>query len=410
MKTQLEIVAGRERARIIAALAARYRDLDLAEEAFAEACAKAAEAWPRGTPQRPDAWLYRVADRYALDMLRKRRVRQRLAPEALEPEPTIEDLMMDDASLIPDERLRLIFVCCHPAVSPESRAALTLRLVCGLSTGEIARAFLLSDTTLQQRIVRAKRKIAEAGIPFEIPGPELWANRVDAVLSTLEVAYSKAHEDAAGAGRHAGYASEMLDLSRVLAELLPDEPEALAFAALVRFAEARRPARLGEDGRMVPLSEQDPELWRRDLVKKGRDYLRRACAGPPLSHRVLQAAIHGAWCERKSLAEPPPWGPVLALYDRLLKVRDDPIIRLNRTVALAEVEGPEAGLAELENFDAPAFASFLPYHAVRADLLRRAGRHAEAAAAYDAALGLDPPTAEAAWLRAQRAALLPLRG
>jgi RNA polymerase sigma-70 factor (ECF subfamily) len=161
---------------------------------------------------------------------------------------------------------------------------------------------------------------------------------------------------------------------------------------------------------MVPLSEQDPELWRRDLVKEGRDYLRRACAGPPLSHRVLQAAIHGAWCERKSLAEPPPWGIVLALYDRLLKARDDPIVRLNRAVALAEVDGPEAGLAELENFDAPAFASFLPYHAVRADLLRRAGRHAEAAAAYDAALGLDPPTAEAAWLRAQRAALLPLRG
>jgi RNA polymerase sigma-70 factor (ECF subfamily) len=405
MKTGLEAVARGAGARIIAALAARFRDLDLAEEAFAEACLRAADRWQTELPVRPDAWLYRTGERAALDMLRKRSVRGRLAPDAPEPEPGIEDVMADDSNLIPDERLRLIFVCCHPAVAPESRAALTLRLVCGLTTQEIARAFLVPEPTLAQRLVRAKRKIAEAGVPFEIPGPALWAERLDAVLSTLEIAYSKAHEDAAGAGRHAGYGPEMLDLGRVLAELLPEEPEALAFVALVRFAEARRPARLDPHGRMVALSDQDPKLWRRDLIAEGQEYLRRACSVRPLRHRVLQAAIHGAWCERTSLAEPPPWGAVLALYDALLACRDDPVVRLNRAVALAEVEGVAPALEEVDALNGSAFASFLPYQAVRADLLRRAGRKEDAVAAYDAALALEPSAAEAAWLRAKRSAL-----
>ncbi|MEO9191086.1 MAG: sigma-70 family RNA polymerase sigma factor, partial [Acetobacteraceae bacterium] len=270
-------------ARIVAALAARFRDLDIAEDAFAEACARAAEAWPRdGEPRDAAAWLYRVAQRSAFDALRRRRTSERLPPEPPELAPSAEDAMIDDAALIPDERLRLIFVCCHPAVAADARAALTLRLVCGLSTAEIARAFLLAEPTLAQRLVRAKRKIAEAGVPFEVPGPESWPDRLDAVLSTLEVAYAKAHEDAAGAGPHAGYASEMLELTRVLADLLPEEPEALALAALVRYAEARRGARLDATGAMVTLSEQDPALWRRELIEAGGIYLRRAAAwGPP---------------------------------------------------------------------------------------------------------------------------------
>src|SRR5262249_25306189 len=226
-------VARRDGGRIVAALAARFRDLDIAEDAFAEACLRAAEAWPAdGGPRDPAAWLFRVAERTALDALRRRRTRERLVPDPPEPEPSAEDAMLDDSNLIPDERLRLIFVCCHPAVAVEARAALTLRLVCGLSTEEIARAFLLAEPTLAQRLVRAKRKIADAGIAFEVPGPDAWPERLDAVLSTLEVAYAKAHEDAAGAGPHAGYASEILELTRVLAELLPDEPETSAFAAL----------------------------------------------------------------------------------------------------------------------------------------------------------------------------------
>ncbi|WP_286364286.1 DUF6596 domain-containing protein, partial [Azospirillum sp. B4] len=234
---------------------------------MAEAYARAAESWrDEALPGHPDAWLYRVAERTALDLLRRRRTAARLAPDPPPPVPSAEDLALDDDRLIPDERLRLIFVCCHPAVAVEARAALTLRLVCGLTTAEIASAFLLPEPTLAQRLVRAKRKIAQAGVPFEIPGPAAWPERRDAVLSTLEVAYAKAHEDAAGAGPHAGYATEILGLTQVLAELLPGEAEVLSLAALVRYAEARRPARLDADGASVPLAEQDPVLWRRDLI------------------------------------------------------------------------------------------------------------------------------------------------
>jgi RNA polymerase sigma-70 factor (ECF subfamily) len=392
--------------RVIAALAARYRNLDIAEEAFAEACARAAKAWPeRGEPEDPGAWLYRVAERCAYDALRRRRTRERLKPDPPVPPPTAEDVMAEDEGLIPDERLRLIFVCCHPAVAAEARVALTLRLVCGLSTAEIARAFLVPEPTLAQRLVRAKRKIAEAGVPFEIPGRDAWDERLDSVLSTLEIAYGAAHADAAGVGPHAGYATEILDLTRVLAELLPAEPEALALVALVRYAEARRPARVDDLGAMVPLSEQDPALWQRPLVEAADTYLRRAAALRPSGPRSLQAAIHSAWCGRRSLAEPPPWPIVLTLYNALLAVRDDPVVRLNRAVAVAEVIGPDAALDEVAALDGAALASFGPYHAVRADLLARVGRSGEARIAYYAVLSLAPPPAERLWLERRRAAL-----
>jgi RNA polymerase sigma-70 factor, ECF subfamily len=403
---QLEQVFRDAGARITAALAARYRDLDLAEEAFAEACARAVEAWASpSAPRDPAAWLYRAAERHALDILRHRRVRERLVLEPLPPEPTAEDVMIDEANLIPDERLRLIFVCCHPAVAPDTRAALTLRLVCGLSVSEIARAFLVAEATLAQRLVRAKRKISEAGVPFEIPRPEAWPERLDAVLSTLEVAYAKAHEDAAGAGPHAGYAAEMLVLTRTLAELLPSEPEVLAFAALVRFAEARRPARLDAQGLMIPLSQQNPARWLRPLIDDGERYLAGAAAFGPGGPRMLQAAIHAAWCARRSLTESAPWDRVLQLYDALLQLRDDPIIRLNRAVAFAEVAGVAAALHEVEALDGAALDRFLPYHAVRADLLCRAGQIAAARSAYTAALALGPPPAERLWLEQRLASL-----
>jgi RNA polymerase sigma-70 factor (ECF subfamily) len=396
----LELSVRAAGARVIAALAGRYRDLDIAEEAFAEACARAAEAWPRtGAPEDPAAWLYRTADRAALDAFRRRQVRRRLAPEPEEPAE------MDEPCPIPDERLRLIFVCCHPAVAPDARAALTLRLVCGLSTAEIARAFLLPEPTLAQRLVRAKRKIAEAGVPFEVPGPARWAERLDAILSTLEVAYAKAHEDAAGAGAHAGYGPEMIGLTGTLVELLPSEPEALALAALVRFAEARRPARVAADGAMVPLSEQDPARWQRDLVEEGARLSARARRIGSRQPRLLQAELHAAWCARKSLAEPPPWERVLALYDRMLDVRDDPVIRLNRIVALAEQRGAAAALSELDELTDSRLMGFLPFQAVRAGLLRKVGRMAEAKQAYSAALLLQPPVAERLWLERRLAEL-----
>jgi RNA polymerase sigma-70 factor (ECF subfamily) len=403
---RLDQTARESGGRIIAALAATFRDLDLAEEAYAEACARAAAVWPSRPPNDPAAWLYATARRAALDAVRRRGVRGRLAPDPPEPPPSVEEAMTSDDALIPDERLRLIFVCCHPVVPVEARAPLTLRLVCGLSVREIARAFLVAEPAMFQRLTRAKRRIAQSGEPFEIPGPEAWTQRLSAVLSTLEVAYAKAHEDAAGAGAHAGYAREMLDLTAALVELLPDEPEGLGLAALVRYAEARRLARLDETGAMVPLSEQDPALWRKPLMAEAERLLRRAAALDRPGPRQLQAAIHAVWCGRRSLAEPPRWGAVLALYDALLVWRDDAVVRLNRAVALAEVAGPVAALAQVETLDPTGLADFAPFHALRADLLARLGRAGEARAAYDRALALDPGPAERMWLERRRHALV----
>lgn len=398
----LDQTARRDGGRIVAALAAAFRDLDLAEEAYAEACARAAAVWPAAPPLDPAAWLYAVARRYALDIIRKRNGRRASAIEPPASPPSAEDILAADDRLIPDERLRLIFVCCHPSVAPEARAALTLRLVCGLSVAEIARAFLVAEPAMFQRLTRAKKKIAQAGVSFEVPGPEAWPDRMAAVLSTLEVAYARAHEDAAGSGPHAGYAREMLDLTAVLTDLAPGDPEALAFAALVRFAEARRPARLDPDGAMIPLAEQDPKRWNRALIAEGDALLRRAarlhCPGP----RQLRAALHGAWALRRSLAEPPPWATLLALYDLLLQEGDDPFVRLNRAVALAELAGPAAALAEVEALDADRLERFQPYHAVRADLLARLGRADEALRAYDRAIEMAPGEAERLWLIRRR--------
>lgn len=387
--------------RIVAALAARFRDLDLAEEGFAESCARAAAAWSGNPPDRPDAWLFRTAERAVLDMIRRRGTRSRLAPppeESVVPTPEAD---LDDAA-IPDERLRLIFICCHPALAGDVRAALTLKLVCGLSTLEVARAFFVSEPTMAQRLVRAKAKIAAAGVPFDLPARAYWPERLAAVLATLEIAYARAHEDAAGAGAHADLGPDLLRLTALLARLLPEEPEVLALAAAVHFAEGRRPARLDSAGVMVPLSEQDPALWDASLIAAGRHWLAAATDLAPDHPRVLMAALQGLWCARASLAEPPPWPAVLAGYDRLLAVRDDPLVRLNRLVALAEVAGPGQALAELARLDAALFASFAPFHAVRADLLARTGQAAAAVAAYDAALALTTTPAEAAFLRLRR--------
>jgi len=392
--------------RIVGALAARFRDLDLAEDAFSEGCARALRAWPtRGAPADPAAWLYRVAERAALDALRQRSTHERLVPDTPLAEQTAEDSMMDDRHVIPDERLRLIFICCHPAVAPDARAALTLRLVCGLTVTEIARAFLVAEPTLAQRLVRAKRKIADSGVPFELPRSELWVERMEAVLSTLEVAYAKAHEDAAGGGSHAGFAAEMLHLTKFLTELVPADVSAHALSATVRYAEARRPARVDGEGVMIPLSEQDPARWRRDLIGDADRLLARAKELGADHPRVLQAALQGAWCARRGLDDPAPWFRVLGLYNQLLAIRDDPVVRLNRIVAVLHVVGAEAAMAELAALDAQKLLSFPPYQAVRAELCAKLGRGHEARRAYEALLALDPAPAERRWLSRKLAAL-----
>jgi RNA polymerase sigma-70 factor, ECF subfamily len=393
--------------RIIAALAARFRDLTLAEDAFSESCARALESWPSSeVPADPAAWLYQVALRAGLDMLRRQRVQRDFAARSHDAEagPSGDH---EDAMILPDERLRLIFICCHPAVGIDARAALTLRLVCGLSALEIARAFLVSETTLEQRLVRAKRKIAEAGVPFGTPAPAAWGERLDAVLSTLEVAYSKAHEDASGTGPHSGYALEVLELSRLLAELLPREPEVLALAALIRFAEARRPARVDTDGLMIPLSEQDPARWNQTLIGEAGGYLDRAIALDRQAPKVMQARLQAIWCYRSSLDQRAPWTLILTLYDELLTVRDDAVVRLNRIVALTEAMGVEEALAEFERLDGAMLADFAPFHVVRADLMRRASRFEEARVAYDRAIALTTASVERRWLQRQRSTLNP---
>jgi len=395
--------------RVVSALAAAFRDLDLAEEAFAEACARAVERWGDTPPADPAAWLYAVARRWALDRYRRRATAAAYRPDDAAPEPTPEDHVMALSEPIPDERLRLIFVCCHPAVSPDARAALTLRTVCGLTTAEVAAAFLTPEPTLAQRLVRAKRKIAEAGVPYDVPAPDRWPERMDAVLSTLEIAYAQAHADAAGAGPHADFATEMLNLTALLARLTPDDAETQALAATVRYAEARRPARLAADGSMVPLTQQNPADWNDTLIAEAERFLARSAAAShtrrtPPGPRALQAAIHGAHTER-AVNGRTDWAAILGLYNLLLLQRDDPVVRTNRAVALAEVEGPAAALDALLCIDAEGW---LPLHAARAEMFARLGWDKDARQDYDAALALGPSPAEALFLKGRRDRLQPV--
>lgn len=388
------------RPRVVAALAARLRDLDLAEDAFAEASAAALVAWPNQAPRDPAAWLWRAALRRAIDARRRAAVRDRAVLDAPEPQPTPEEALMAAQQAIPDERLALIFVCCHPALAPDSRAALTLKVVCGLSTPRLARAFFVAEPAMLQRITRAKRKISGAGVPFEIPARGAWPERLEAVLSTLEIAYAQAYEDAALADRDvAPLAEEVLRLSGLLAELLPQEPEVLGLAALVRFAEARRPARLDDLGAMVPPDLQDASHWRADLIAEGAGLLDAAAHLRRSGPRQILAAIHATHCARAQTGGATDWSAIAALYDVLVQVRPHAATAVNRAVAIGEARGAEAGLAELARIE--GVADWLPYQAALAGLNARAGRREDARAAYRAALALGPAPAERLYLEAQ---------
>jgi RNA polymerase sigma-70 factor (ECF subfamily) len=380
---------------VLASLIAGFGDFDLAEDAFQDAVAAALERWPRdGVPQRPAAWLTVAARRRALDRLRHRAMQADKA-EGLRASEALRRAEIAAAEVDPnvrDERLRLLFTCCHPALSPEARVALTLRTLGGLSTEAVARAFLLPVATLAKRLERAKRKIRAARIPYRVPPESEWGARLASVLAVIYLIFNEGYSETdAGPSARRELCEEAIRLARLLAELLPGEGEVHGLLALMQLHDARREARLGPDGALVPLDEQDRERWRRDEILSGFAALRTAAACGARGPYQVQAAIAAAHVLAPSGAET-PWPTIAALYAELESLAPSPVVRVNRAVAEGCARGPEAGLAllaaPLAEDAARRLAGYQPYHAARADLLRRAGRRAEAAAAYRTALAL----------------------
>jgi len=399
----LDQVVRRESPRVLAGLIRMTGDFELAEEAFQEACARAAANWPEeGLPERPGAWLTTVARRYALDLLRRRRTGALPYDELPEPHPPepaqpVEDPA--DISGVEDDRLRLLFTCCHPALAPPAQVGLALRTLAGLSTREIARAFLEPEVTTAQRLVRAKRKIREARIPYEVPRPEVFPERLEAVLAVVYLVFNEGYSATDDPGLlRPDLCAEAIRLGRLLVELLPGEPEARALLALMLLHHARRETRLGEDGVLVPLEEQDRGRWDRAAIAEGTALLDAAMAERRAGPYQIQAAI-AALHARAARPEDTDWPQIAALYGALLRLAPTPVVELNAAVALAMAEGPEHGLRWMERLAATeALAGYHLLPAARADLLRRTGRVDEARAAYDQALRLVRNPAERGYL------------
>jgi len=397
------------RPRVVAALAARLRDLDAAEDAFAEAaaaCLALAEA-----PRDAAAWLFVAAKRRALDAIRKGEAEAR-GRDALAQVTEMADIL-NLPEPIPDERLRLLFICCHPALGAEVRAPLALKVICGLPVAAIARLFVVSEQAMFQRITRAKAKVREAGIAFELPPRRDWPERLGAVLLALELAFTAAYADAGGELSAAlpkdmgseDLGAEVERLALLVAELLPGEPEALGLAALVLLARSRHAARLDGAGAMVPLSQQDAARWDYARIAQARALMDAAARAGRSGPYQVMAAIQLTHA-RRAFDGVTDWGAVLALYDVLLALRPSPMVALSRALALAQTHGVEVGLDALDALPAERLTLARPFHAARADLLAKAGRGAEAQAALDAALALDPARAERLWLEARRRAIL----
>ncbi|AKT50665.1 RNA polymerase sigma factor [Arsenicicoccus sp. oral taxon 190] len=393
-----------EWARVVASLARRFGDLDLAEEAAADAWVAAVERWPRdGIPPNPGGWLTTTATRRAIDRLRResRRDEKHEAGHLL-----VDDTPPAPTGPVQDDRLRLVFTCCHPALAMESRVALTLRLIGGLTVAEIARAFLVQETTMARRITRAKAKIKAAHIPYRVPSDGDVRERLAGVLAVVFLIFNEGYLATYGdQPLRADLTDEAIRLGRLLHALLPDEGEVSGLLALMLLTDARRAARVDEAGELVTLGEQDRGRWDRALVREGHVLVREcvdavaAGGGPPGRYQLL-AAINAVHTHARS-AQETDWGQVVTLYDRLLVVDPSPIVRLNRGVAVAELYGAARGLAEVDEV-AAALDGYHALHATRADLLRRLGRDWEARAAYDRALALTDNPAEQAYLARRR--------
>jgi RNA polymerase sigma-70 factor, ECF subfamily len=383
-----------EHGRAVAVLARVFGDLDIAEDSVQEAFAKASEKWPdSGLPPSPAGWIITTARNGAIDRLRRESSRDdKHAQAALlhaQDEPVEEGIVRDD-------RLRLIFTCCHPALALNVRVALTLRLLGGLTTTEIAHAFLVPESTMAQRIVRAKAKIRTAGIPYRVPYEADLPERVRGVLAVVYLIFNEGYAASSGDELiRAELCQEALRLGRLLVELMPDEPEAVGLLALMLLQESRRPARVDASGSLVLLADQDRDLWDRALITEGQDLVRRCLRRGQPGPYQLQAAMNAVHSDAPTAADT-DWRQIVQLYDHLLTLEPTPIVALNRAVAIGEVEGPAAALALIDDLD---LGNYYLFHAIRAELLKRLNRRQEAASAYRAALELNENTAERDFLQ-----------
>ncbi len=390
-----------EWARVVAALARRFGNLDIAEEAAAEAFATAVGRWPTdGVPPNPGAWLTTTAHHKAIDRLRRENKRDCMHTEA---QRMYDDDPPELLGAVEDERLRLVFICCHPALAMETRVALTLRMVGGLTVAEIARAFLVQETAMGQRITRAKAKIKAARIPFRVPAAEDLPARLSGVLAVLFLVFNEGYL-ATGPGtdpiRHELIA-EAIRLTRLIRALLPEDGEVAGLLALMLLTEARRAARISPSGALVPLDEQDRAAWNAGLVAEGHRLVReRLASGVAPGRYQILAAINAVHTSARQMRDT-GWSQIVALYDQLVRLDPSPIIALNRAIAVAELEGAEVALAAIDRLDG-ALAGYHAYHAARAELLRRLGRSAESRAAYEKAIEQSGNTAEAAYLTHRR--------
>ena len=398
----IERIYREEYGRVVASLVRRFGDIDIAEEAAGEALLVAVEKWPvDGVPPNPGGWLTTTAGNRAIDRIRRESHRDAKHQAAL---MIHDDTPHEPTGVVEDDRLRLIFTCCHPALAPEARVALTLRLLGGLTVAEIAQAFLVPETTMAQRITRAKKKISAANIPYRVPDVDDLNERLGGVLAVVYLVFNEGY--LASSGEHSireDLTGEAIRLGRILRQLMPEQPEVAGLLALMLLIESRRTTRVDAAGELVPLRDQDRGGWDRSLIAEGHALVRECLAvGRPGQYQLL-AAINAVHTDAPDVSST-DWSQIAVLYDQLYAISPSPIVALNRAVVVAELDGPEVALAQVDRLELPTYHA---WHATRADLLRRLGRSAEARAAYDAAIGATENPAERAYLARRRGSLAP---
>ncbi len=397
----IERIFREEYGRVVASLVRRFGDIDIAEEAASEALLVALEKWPTdGVPPNPGAWLTTTAGNKGIDRIRREQQRDAKHQAAV---MISDDTPHEPTGIVEDDRLRLIFTCCHPALAPEARVALTLRLLGGLTVAEIAQAFLVPETTMAQRITRAKAKIKAANIPYKVPDAADLDERLAGVLAVVYLVFNEGYLSSSGeAAIRDELTGEAMRLGRVLRGLLPDAPEVAGLLALMLLSEARRSTRVAGD-ELVPLHEQDRGGWDRALIAEGHELVRECLRINRPGHYQLLAAINAVHTDAPTAADT-DWSQIATLYDHLYAVTPTPIVALNRAIAVAELDGPEVALAEVDRLE---LTTYHAWHATRADLLRRLGRSDDARQAYDAAIAATDNEAERAYLSRRRGSLAP---